>query len=347
MLPISEIWRISDSVNSEWQSPVADAAADAWGLPRGSARWLRSSSTHVFIVPASHLAGGALFLRFAPAGSAQGRKLAMSARLMAEWAERRLGVVKPLPSLRGQLTETVPTAHGLMVAMLVPAAVGVEVAVEELTVERAAAWGESLGRLHREGCTRLPVPQASVPEARPDVDAGQKEAAAPDPARREDPLTHVIRELTDAIGQQDPATHSRGVCHGDFELDNLRFGPDGPVFFDTDEAHEGWLAGDVALAVRDLTGVTPDSEPRPALLDAFLSGYRNIRTFTKEEEQALPLHSLAASARLVHGLASVLDAGGRGDEPEWVQDLHCSIKGQQTWHRERLLRAQIRLSGPA
>ena len=134
---------------------------------------------------------------------------------------------------------------------------------------------------------------------------------------------------------------------GDFELDNLRFGPDGPVFFDTDEAHEGGLAGDVALAVRDLTGVTPDSEPRPALLDAFLSGYRDIRTFTEEEEQALPLHSLAASARLVLSLEHVMDAGGREDEPEWVQDLHSSINGQQRWTCERLLRAQIRPAGPA
>ncbi|MDR6507993.1 phosphotransferase [Arthrobacter oryzae] len=342
MLPISEIWRISDSVNSKWQSPVADAAAEAWGLPRGSALWLRSSSTHVFIVPASHLAEGALFLRFAPARSAQGSKLAPSAELMAGWSERGLGAVKPLPSLRGQLTETVPTAHGLMVAMLVPAAVGVEITVEELTMERAAAWGESLGRLHQEGCTGLPVPEARPEEDAAEVDAGQEETAGPGPARSEDPLTHVIRELTDAMGQQDPAAHSRGMCHGDFELDNLRFGPDGPVFFDTDEAHEGWFAGDVALAVRDLTGVTPDSAMRPALLDAFLSGYRAIRTFTEEEEQTLPLHSLAASARLVLSLENVLDAGGRGDEPGWVQDLHSSIKRQQRWHRERLLRAQIR-----
>ena len=47
-----------------------------------------------------------------------------------------------------------------MVGMLVPAAVGDEVAVEELTAERAAAWGESLGRLHQEGYTGLPIPQA-------------------------------------------------------------------------------------------------------------------------------------------------------------------------------------------
>jgi Ser/Thr protein kinase RdoA (MazF antagonist) len=341
MLPISEIWRISDTVNSEWQSPLADAVAEAWGLPQGSALWLRSSSTHVFIVPTSHLAAGPLFLRFAPERSAQGRRLVPSARLMAEWAERGLSVVRPILSLEGQLTETVPTAHGPMVGMVVPAALGDEVAVEELTAERAAAWGESLGRLHREGYTGLPIPQARQ------VAAGQAEAAAPGAARSEDPLMHAIGEVTAAIGKQDPARHSRGMCHGDFELDNLRFGPDGPVFFDTDEAHEGWLAGDVALAVRDLTGVTPDSEARPALLDAFLSGYRRIRVFTEEEEQALPLHSLAASARLALGLEGVLDAGGRGDEPGWVQDLHFSIKEQQRWHRERLLRAQIGPAGPA
>lgn len=138
----------------------------------------------------------------------------------------------------------------------------------------------------------------------------------------------------------DSGQHSRGICHGDFELDNIRFGPGGVTFFDADEAHRGWFAGDVALAVRDLTGTTLDSRERPGLLAAFLTGYRSRRPFTAAEEASLPLHSLAASARLIRQLEGVVDVKSDG-QAQWVKELAASLREHQEWHRERLLQHRI------
>lgn len=46
MLLLSEIARLSDTVDADWRSPVADAVAAAWGFPPGAARYWRSSASH-------------------------------------------------------------------------------------------------------------------------------------------------------------------------------------------------------------------------------------------------------------------------------------------------------------
>ena len=66
MLPLSEIARVGSTVDASWRSPVADAVAAAWGIAPGGARWLRSSATHVFVVPPDADARGVLFVRFVP-----------------------------------------------------------------------------------------------------------------------------------------------------------------------------------------------------------------------------------------------------------------------------------------
>lgn len=337
MLPLSEIWRISKTVDENWRSPVADAVAAAWGLPKGAARWLRSSATHVFVVPAPGGNEPPPYLRFAPEGSPGGAKLGNSAPLLNGWAERGLGAVQPIPSTNGLLCETVETPDGRVVAMLVPAAAGAEVTVDDLSAGQAAEWGAALAGLHANGnvLPELAPPKVDVPPV-PDQAAGmQQPGGLPDR-----PMDLAIRAVRDEIEALDPDQHSQGICHGDFELDNIRFGPGGVTFFDADEAHHGWFAADVALAVRDLTGTTLDSRERPELLAAFLAGYRSRRPFTAAEEASLPLHSLAASARMVRQLADVLDAAS-GDRPEWVRGLDASLREHQGWHRERLLRNRV------
>lgn len=328
MLPVSQIWQISTTVDAEWRSPIADAVAAAWGLPAGAARWLRSSATHVFIAPGRE-GDTPSYLRFAPSASLAGEKLSSSAPLMADWADRSLGAVRPLPSVNGQLTEVVKTPRGDVTAMLVPAAPGAEVSVDHLRADQAMAWGTALAHLHREGSAGIFCPFR--------MPAGQDVHTGHDMAGFDEPLMRAIAAAEEKVADLDPVHHSQGICHGDFELDNIRFGPAGPAFFDADEAHHGWFAADVALAVRDLTGVTLGSAERPELLGAFLSGYRSRRPFSEEEEQSLPLHSLAASARLLRQLEGVLDAGRGDTDPEWVRDLHASLLEHQSWHRQRLL----------
>ncbi|MEJ1192240.1 phosphotransferase enzyme family protein [Pseudarthrobacter sp. CCNWLW207] len=336
MLPISEIWRISGTVDESWRSPVADSVAAAWGFPADSARWLRSSATHVFVIPAPDGHQPPAYLRFARDGSTAAVKLANSVPLLAGWAGQGLGAVAPIPSTNGQLSEAVETPDGRVVAMLVPAAAGAEFTVEDLSAGQAAEWGAALAGLHASGKA---VPEQAPPKL--DVPPVQKQAAGMNLGGLGDgPLDRAIRSVEDEIAKLDPDQYSHGICHGDFELDNIRFGPGGVAFFDADEAHHGWFAADVALAVRDLTGTTLGSRERPELLAAFLAGYRSRRAFTPAEEASLPLHSLAASARMIRQLEGVLDAGD-GERPDWVRELDASLREHQRWHRDRLLRNRI------
>ena len=336
MLPISEIWRISKSVDESWRSPVADSVAAAWGLPAGAAQWLRSSATHVFVIPAPDGNQPPAYLRFAREGSSAAAKLSNSVPLLTGWAGHGLGAVQPIRSTNGQLRETVDTPDGRVVAMLVPAAKGTDLSVDDLSAGQAAEWGAALAGLHSCG---KDVPDPAPPKA--------GRAASPETGGRDatggsgdGPLDRAVRTVEDEIANLDPDQHSHGICHGDFELDNVRFGPGGVAFFDADEAHHGWFAADVALAVRDLTGTTLDSRERPELLAAFLAGYRSRRPFTLAEEASLPLHSLGASARMIRQLEGVLDAGD-GERPDWVRELDVSLREHQDWHRERLLRNRI------
>ncbi|MGA4837927.1 hypothetical protein [Streptomyces sp. G45] len=51
MVHLGEISTLARLVNKGWQSPVADAVAARWDRPAGTARWWRSSASHVFVLP--------------------------------------------------------------------------------------------------------------------------------------------------------------------------------------------------------------------------------------------------------------------------------------------------------
>ena len=80
MLPLREIARLDTTVDPDWTSPVSDAVADAWAIAPGVARWLRSSATHVFVVPPGQDPRGVLYLRFVPASIRTVRDLEAPAR---------------------------------------------------------------------------------------------------------------------------------------------------------------------------------------------------------------------------------------------------------------------------
>ena len=64
MMTLAEIHALARTLGDAGRSPVADAAAAAWGLPAGAARHVRSSACHVFAVP--HTAVGSVYLRLVP-----------------------------------------------------------------------------------------------------------------------------------------------------------------------------------------------------------------------------------------------------------------------------------------
>lgn len=342
MLPLSEIHAMHQSVDDGWRSPVADAVATRWGIAPGSARYWRSSASHVFVVPPGSDPRGVLYLRFVPATLRARASLEVPADLLAALGADA-GVVVPLPSLAGRLVETIPTPHGDVHAVVVPRAPGAELDADDLTTAQATAWGSALARFHLAAAPHAPlVASLARPEhARPrnggdafttlaDIAAGAGDAALAEAAA-----------LLSAEWVLATAGLPGGVLHGDFELDNLRFEDGHIVAFDVDETSIGPYALDIAFAVRDLVGShgTLDEPERPALLSAFLEGYQQVRPLGDDERDVLSLSSTHVSARsLVHG-HEVLDAGDSPDDPAWLTDLRSSLAEQDPRSRGVLLAA--------
>ncbi|WP_267279131.1 phosphotransferase enzyme family protein [Arthrobacter sp. CDRTa11] len=312
-MPLSEIRRIKESVDPEWRSTVADDVASAWGLDPGTARWWRSSASHVFVVPGAPRR----FLRFVPADTEAARRFRQGAELATDFPHvDGLWVARPLPSGSGDRVPTVDTSFGPMSAMLVEEAPGITLDVQSLTPARAREWGQALARFHA---------------AAPRIDSTEPHIYS-DEGLLAGPLAH----LHGLLGSSEP-THRQMTMHGDFELDNLRFSDAGVAIFDFDESGYGPAACDIALATRALHG-EEGADPEPELYAEFLIGYRSQNGFTEEEEAAVETYSLHHSARRAQD-CSILDEGFRPSDPLWQQELHDEILAGNAWHRSKVMSA--------
>jgi Ser/Thr protein kinase RdoA (MazF antagonist) len=272
MMPLTEIDRLRQTVAGSWASPVADQVAAQWAYPAGTAKWWRSSAFHVFAIPGD---GGGRFLRFVPIACRRQDDIAAAAELMAQLSRAGSAVVRPVATVSGALTVTVPTRIGVMHAVLVEAAPGAEADIGGLAPARARRWGQALARLHSDA-TGL---SGGLSEAFGELpDAGGLFAG-------DTPLVEATLTLTGWMGGLPRDRHHWGVVHGDFELDNLAWAGDRPTAYDFDEAAVSWFAADVAAAVRDLTGPTglaAASTGRcstPSLTDTAICGRWMTRTW--------------------------------------------------------------------
>ena len=79
---------------------------------------------------------------------------------------------------------------------------------------------------------------------------------------------------------------------------------------------------------------------RPALLAAFLTGYRGVRPLSYDEVAELELHSAAVAVRLLVAIAHLEDAPAV-DEPQWSIDLRASLLEHRQRLRARVLAATV------
>lgn len=320
MMPLSEIDRLKRTVTSEWESPVADRVAAEWGYPSGTAKWWRSSASHVFVLPDPE---GKRYLRFVPDAYRGAGPVAAVSALTDRLAGLGAAVARPVPNAAGALTATVATALGPVHAMVVEAAPGGELDLADLTEAGARAWGAALATLHDTA--------AGIETGLPDAFTELGEVADRFPG---DPALAEAAARLDGRLAGLPRDRTRyGVVHGDFELDNLAWDAGRATAFDFDEAARSWHAADVAYALRDLTG--PDGRPAPehrGRFAAFTAGYRDVRPFDDADLGRLRLFAGAHAACSLVRIARALDAPD-GDEPEWRAELRTELTGMARSHR--------------
>jgi Ser/Thr protein kinase RdoA (MazF antagonist) len=290
MMPLAALDAVYRLVAADRTCPVADEVAAAWGTPPGTARFWRSSASHVFSMPGR-------YLRFVPATVRSLEAVTRIAELMAVLPN----AVPPVPSLQGSLAELVPTRLGPMCATVVEAAPGIAWDAGDLTPEGATAWGTALAETHR-AAAGLPWP---------DTDPFPARLAAGDPAASE--LLDALRALP-----ADPATF--GLIHGDFELDNIAWADGVPTVYDFDEAERSWYSADVAFALREVAH-------RADVVTAFVAGYRSVRPL---DERSLPLFRRLNALRSARSIRAILDADEHpGDHTDLAAKLDRFVRIQQ------------------
>ncbi len=225
----------------------------------------------------------------------------MHANAIAEWTEKlaRSGapVAAPLRSPVGRLVEQVHWDDSLWCVSACAVVEGETYDDEELTPDRAAAWGRVLADVHRTGSS-VANPSAGTPTPPPSL-AGLP--AGPD----------VV-----------------GMLHGDPEPDNVVWpaDADAPVLVDLDDAAMGWFAADVAFALRAWSppaGAPPLDHP---IVAAFVAGYRDIRPLTDAELGWLPLFARWQAETQLSRLVPVAAESPDESWPQWAHDLAEKIR---------------------
>jgi Ser/Thr protein kinase RdoA (MazF antagonist) len=318
MMPLTEIDRLKQTVSEAWESPIADQVAAAWGYAPGTAKWWRSSASHVFVLPDPN---GKKYLRFVPdaylGAAAVGRVVDLMDRVEGA------AVVRPVPSTAGTLTATILTTLGPMHAMVVEAAPGEALDVDDLTDDGAHAWGRALAAVHR-AAAGLNV---DLPEAFGEL-AEVPARFADDPA-----LVKAAARLGERLAGLPREDSCFGAVQGDFELDNLAWEGDRATAFDFDEAAVSWYAADIAFALRDLTDSTGRIEAEQGRFAAFIAGYRSVRPLHEAEMANLPLF---AGAHAVCSLVRIDRALGVPGEEEaaWLVELRVHLSSIAAAHRK-------------
>lgn len=320
MLPLSEIAAVRDTVDAQWRSPVADAAAAPWGLRPGTALWWRSSAVHVWVVPPGRDPRGVLYLRAARAASPAGDRLVAGTAVQRRLAERGADVAALLPSSAGRLVEHVPSALGELVVVAVAAVDGQELDADDLDATRARAWGEALDALHAAAAPDDgDVPAPPSPFA-PLLDAADAEVA------------RAARALERAAAATEPSPAVVG--HGDFELDNVRWAGDRVVCFDLDEAGPTTLATDLAKATADVGD---------AALVAHVVAGCTARSGATVTDRQLALARAGLAARGLADAPRVLDRTAA--EVPGLEELHATLVRAADDDRRVLLESAQALAG--
>ena len=327
MLPVSELVSVARTVAEDGSSPLAARAAQDWGYDR--VRFLRSSANHVFLCAA--VGRDPAVLRFRPDGAGARARARSVAELATQVAAAGAPVTPAIASVRGELTTRFTSDRVGYVASLFRAVSGNTVDAEELTPAAARSWGRGLALLH-ELSTRL--------ADRPDLPRWLEILNKAGELMREHELRVAASTVIGALARLPNSAGLFGVVHGDPELDNVIWVRDGtPVFVDLDDAAWSWFAADVCFALRDFAtpAAAPDLAAEPVA--SFLAGYREQRTLTDAELEALPLfaraHALITLAQLERPRAEPVDPSW----PEWAKMLRMKLEAVAAGLRTQLIAA--------
>ncbi len=265
---------MDNRIRNLYSAAVLDAAAGLFGLEPGSAEALDGFESFVYRVTQRAAPGGPAprILKISHSLRRTQDQVLGEAEFVNYLGDNGLGVARAIPSLRGELVETIPARDGYFTAILYEVAPGAPVPGEAWNADFHRAMGRTLGRLHR--LSRSYRPRRRL---RPSI----LEESAPLLERHLPEGEPVVRQqawaLLDHVRGLPVDAQGYGLIHVDFHRGNF-FTQDGAItLFDFDDCQYSWFAHDIAMA---LFYALPHDCRSPEQLEAghrflahFLAGY--------------------------------------------------------------------------
>lgn len=216
--------------------------------------------------------------------------IAFELDLLAFLLDRKAPVAGPVPTADGKLAFTVGSPEGERLAALFYYAEG-HAPEEEITTEHCMVLGEAVARVHELSDT------FSSKHQRPELDIHHlvdESIGAIRPFLDSDGSAYIdgLRKRLHGNWPKLPKhAGTFGICIGDVNPKNFHVsGRSNVTMFDFDQCGFGYRAfelGKFSASIRT-------HRQKHELLDAFLSGYRNIRDLGPEEYAAIPYFELVA-----------------------------------------------------
>ena len=226
---------VVNTLNEQWESPIANQLVARWGSIDHAPRYWRASANFLFQFEADQRP---CYLRFNHADERTPRFLQAELAYLQHLAKAGLAVAQPIPSQHGNLIESVESAHGLFHAVVFERLAGQQFKTDQLSLPMFRQWGQALGTLHA-------TSQGYRAPGRP-VWQQQLATVARNLPRDEKATRRLLGRIERELETMRVVNENYGIIHFDFEQDNLIW-QDGRIgMIDFDDCAWSWFVADVA-----------------------------------------------------------------------------------------------------
>jgi len=324
MMKLSLMQAVVDTLNDTYASPIADAMLAAWAHDQGRARYFRASANFIFVFKRE---GQPYILRFTHASERTADAIQAELAYLQHLAAHKVPVALPIRSLSGRDVESISTTLGVFHAVVFEMLPGEQFDVGDLSLAQFTRWGSALGALHQ-------AAEGFAGAGRPTIHDHLRMLEQQLPTH-EDTARRLLALLERQVAAMPTSEQTFGLIHYDFELDNLLWNDQRVSIVDFDDCAGYWFVADIAFALRDLfADQAQQIDVTETRFQAFVTGYRMMRSVTDEELRQLPLflriHNLVSFTKLLRA-ADIDDAHAA---PAWVVDLQAKLLRKAQTYRD-------------
>lgn len=305
------------------QDEMAASLSKYWKLGEDEKNRLfffRSSSNVVYLLKCNQ---ETYFLRYAPQDEKSKEQIEAEIELILYLREHGYTANEPIACLDGSYIAD----NGSCYAVLFRAVTGEELDDISLNEEIISGYGISLAKFHQLSKTFKPGhPRTSYEDILTWIGNVLKD---------DETMLKVVHKVREDLNKIPKNSETFGVCHYDFELDNVFYDCNNGQYeiIDFDDSMYHFYAIDVLKAIQSIQEETDASE-HEKLCCAFLTGYQSI--LPDLDQSLFPYYEhfiwLYSYARQIYSLSGIPK-----QVPDWMEEIITKFQREGKMLREQLL----------